>query len=51
MMDFSDYIVYVDESGDRGLGEIDPQFPVFALVFCIVSKDKYSAPVAAAWTG
>ncbi len=38
---FSDYIIFVDESGDHGLVSIDEQFPVFALVFCIVRKDDY----------
>ena len=38
---FSDYIVYVDESGDHGLKTIDPQYPVFVLVFCIFKKDDY----------
>ncbi len=26
---FGDYLVFVDESGDHNLSEIDPQFPVF----------------------
>ncbi len=38
---FSDYIVYVDESGDHGLKTIDSQYPVFVLVFCIFKKDDY----------
>lgn len=38
---FSDYIVYVDESGDHGLKTIDPHYPVFVLVFCIFKKDEY----------
>lgn len=37
----SDFIVYVDESGDHGLSSIDPQFPVFVLAFCIFRKDEY----------
>lgn len=37
----SDYIVYVDESGDHGLDSIDPQYPVFVLVFCIFLKQDY----------
>jgi len=48
MMDFSDYVVYVDESGDHGLNGIDPEFPVFALALCIVSKAEYSAVVVPA---
>ncbi len=38
---FSNYIVYVDESGDHGLKTIDSQYPVFVLVFCIFRKDDY----------
>ena len=40
-MSYSDFIVYVDESGDHGLRSIDPQFPVFALSFCIFDKTYY----------
>ena len=40
-MNFSDYIIYVDESGDHGLTTINPEFPIFALSFCIIRKDIY----------
>jgi hypothetical protein len=40
-METSDFIVYVDESGDHGLLSIDPQYPVFVLAFCIFHKDEY----------
>jgi hypothetical protein len=40
-MEYSDYIVYIDESGDHGLTTINPDHPVFALVFCVVEKAKY----------
>jgi hypothetical protein len=40
-MPFSDYIVYVDESGDHSLQSIDPNFPVFSLVFCIFKKSDF----------
>lgn len=43
--DFSDFIVFADESGDHGLVEIDPQFPVFSLVFCVFQKDVYANEV------
>lgn len=33
---FSDFIIFADETGDHGLVSIDEQFPVFALVFCIL---------------
>ena len=38
---FSDYIVYVDESGDHSLGNINKEYPVFVLVFCIFKKSEY----------
>ncbi|WP_354307678.1 DUF3800 domain-containing protein [Sphingomonas trueperi] len=46
---FSDYIVFADESGDHGLQSIDPQFPVFALVFCIFEKSAYAENVEPAF--
>jgi hypothetical protein len=42
---FSDYIVYVDESGDHGLVSIDEKFPVFVLAFCVFHKKHYSEKV------
>ncbi len=38
---FSDFLVFVDESGDHNLVNIDPQFPVFVLLFAIIRKDDY----------
>jgi hypothetical protein len=38
---FSDYLVFVDESGDHNLIHIDPQFPVFVLLFAVIHKDAY----------
>lgn len=37
-----DYLVFVDESGDHELNKIDPQYPVFVLLFLIVRKTDYS---------
>lgn len=48
MVRFGDYIVYVDESGDHGLVEIDPQYPRFALAFCIFPVAEYIATVVPA---
>jgi hypothetical protein len=48
MPDFSDYIIYVDESGDHGLASIDPNYPLFVLAFCIFRKEHYSSKVASA---
>ncbi|WP_297338722.1 DUF3800 domain-containing protein [Pseudophaeobacter sp.] len=45
MAEFSDYIVYVDESGDHSLTSIDADFPVFSLSFCIVKKTDYIGSV------
>lgn len=39
--EFSDHLVFVDESGDHNLSRIDPQFPVFVLLFAIIRKDDY----------
>jgi len=39
--EYSDYIVYVDESGDHSLSSIDDEYPVFILVFCIFLKEDY----------
>ena len=37
----SDYIVFVDESGDHSLTSIDPAYPVFVLSFCIFDRACY----------
>lgn len=39
---FSEYIVFVDESGDHGLKSIDPHYPMFVLAFCIFRKTEYA---------
>jgi len=44
-MEFSDYIVFVDESGDHNLEVINPEFPVFVLAFCVFRKADYIANV------
>lgn len=41
MLEFSDYIVYVDESGDHELTSISSGYPVFVLAFCIFQKSTY----------
>lgn len=45
---FSDYIVYVDESGDHSLESIDPTYPIFVLAFCIFNKQDYIEKVSPA---
>lgn len=44
-MAFSNYIVYVDESGDPNLEKINPHFPVFVLSFCVFEKESYAKKV------
>lgn len=41
MSPYSDYLVFVDESGDHSLESINPEYPVFVLLFCIMSKAVY----------
>ncbi len=41
-LEHSDYIVYVDESGDHSLTSIDEGYPVFVLSFCVFQKIHYS---------
>ena len=41
MAEFSDYIVFVDETGDHALQTIDPEYPIFGLAFCIFHKSDY----------
>ena len=38
---YSDYIIYVDESGDHSLESINKDYPIFVLAFCIFEKEKY----------
>jgi hypothetical protein len=42
---FSDYVVYVDESGDHSLTSIDPGYPVFVLALCVFHKRHYSEQI------
>ncbi len=39
--EFSDYVVYVDESGDHSLTSIDGNYPMFVLSFCVFHKKHY----------
>jgi len=40
-MQHSDYVIYVDESGDHSLISINPEYPLFVLSFCLFRKDIY----------
>lgn len=37
----SEFVMFLDESGDHSLTKIDPQFPVFTLAGCIFEVDYY----------
>jgi len=39
---YSDYIIYVDESGDHSLDSINKEYPIFVLAFCIFDKKSYT---------
>ena len=43
--DFSDYIVFVDESGSPTLSPVDPHYPIFVLIFCVVAKQVYAEKI------
>lgn len=45
---FSNYVVYVDESGDHGMQTVDANYPVFVLAFCVFHKRYYSETVVPA---
>lgn len=42
---FSDFVVYVDESGDHSLASIDREFPVFVLALCVFHKRHYAEKI------
>lgn len=48
MPDFSDFIVYADESGDHGMASIDPHYPVFVLTLCMIRKSDYVSRIVPA---
>jgi hypothetical protein len=45
---FSDYVVFVDESGDHGMESIDASYPVFVLAFLVFEKEAYASAAAPA---
>jgi hypothetical protein len=48
MKNFSDYVVYIDESGNHNLSSIDDKYPIFVLVFCVFHKKDYSEKIVPA---
>ena len=45
---FSDFVVYVDESGDHGMLSPDEKYPVFVLALCVFHKRYYCEKVVPA---
>lgn len=45
---FSEFIIYVDESGDHSLVQVDPQYPIFVLAFCVFEKNVYANTISPA---
>jgi len=39
---WSDYLVFVDESGDHSLTSIDDAYPIFVLSLCIIKRSDYT---------
>jgi hypothetical protein len=50
-MEFSDYVVYVDESGDHELGNINSDYPLFVLSFCVFPIRAYVEKITPALRG
>ncbi|MGC6471787.1 MAG: DUF3800 domain-containing protein [Parvibaculales bacterium] len=49
--EFGDYIVFADESGDHGTKNIDPDYPLFVLLCCVIKKPTYIEEIIPAMTG
>ena len=45
---FSNFVVYVDESGDHGMQTVDQNYPLFVLAFCVFYKGHYAEKVVPA---
>ena len=42
---FSNFVVYVDESGDHGMETVDDNYPVFVLALCVIHKRHYAEKI------
>jgi hypothetical protein len=51
MKEKGDYIVYIDESGDHNIENIDPKYPIFVITFCCFNKDEFINQVTPALQG
>ncbi len=41
LLQYSDYLIFGDETGDHGLVSIDEEYPIFGLIFVIIHKEEY----------
>ncbi len=44
-LEYSDFIIFADESGDTEVHNIDPNYPVFLLNFCVFDREEYANKV------
>lgn len=44
-VEYSEFIIFADESGDTEVRNIDPQYPVFLLNFCVFQREEYASKV------
>ena len=42
-MNYGEFIIYADESGDHNIANLDPNYPVFVLNCCVFRKADYAA--------
>ena len=40
-LNFGNFIIFADETGDVGLKNVDTYYPYFAINFCIFKKNDY----------
>jgi hypothetical protein len=41
--EFSDFIVFADESGDHSLTSVHAEYPMFVLALCLFTKEEYAS--------
>ena len=46
----SQYIAFLDESGDHSLSKLDPDFPLFLLALVIIKRSDYVRTVVPSLT-
>nr|WP_253308236.1 DUF3800 domain-containing protein [Rickettsia endosymbiont of Ceutorhynchus assimilis] len=49
MVEYGDYIIFVDESGDHALESINQDYPIFVLVLVIIKKRDYIEKIVPAF--